>query len=65
MDLSALDRKTLTKAIKASGMSKAAIADAAGINRVTLNRHLVGPPACMSVDNLRLVWRVLLKPPPK
>lgn len=61
MDLSCLNRETLAAAIAASGLSKAAIADAAGINRVTLNRHLAGPPATMTVDNLLKIWHVLMK----
>lgn len=58
--LSILDRQTLSDAIASSKLSKAEISRRAGINRVTLNRHLAGPPECMTVDNLRKVWSVLL-----
>jgi hypothetical protein len=59
-DLGILVREQLAAAIKASVLTKAEICRRAGINRVTLNRHLNGPPACMTVDNLLSLWQVLV-----
>ena len=59
IDLKCLERKILAAAIAASGISKAEISRKASINRVTLNRHLGGPPETMSADNLLAVWQVL------
>jgi len=60
--LDILNRSFLAEAINDSGMTKKAICLAAGINRVSLNNHLIGT-SCLSVDYLLKVCQVLVKAP--
>ena len=60
INLECFERKLLAGAIKNSEMSTTEIARKAGLQAVTITRHLEGPPETMNADNLKAIWEVLI-----